>query len=188
MSRLSRRRVLAFAVALVAIVALVASAAPAAAVAALAFDMPRGWTPSVPSSSMRIAEFTLPRAGGDSEDASLVVYYFGGSGGTVEANLARWIGQMAQPDGSPSKAVAKTTTLDSLSGLKMTLVDVPGTYVAEVTPGSAQRVNKPGFRLRAAVVQTPDGPYYVKLVGPQATVTRWDSSFMTFLKSMRVTD
>jgi hypothetical protein len=30
---------------------------------------------------MRVAEFALPRADGDTEDAQLVVYYFGGSGG-----------------------------------------------------------------------------------------------------------
>jgi hypothetical protein len=65
------------------------------------------------------------------------------------------------------------------------VVDLAGTYVAEVTPGSSDRFNKPGFRLRAAVVETPDGPYYVKVVGPQATVTKWDASLQSFLKSMR---
>jgi len=156
-----------------------------AAAAGLAFDMPRGWVPSMPSSSMRVAEFTLPAAPGDAEDASLVIYFFPGGGGSVDANVDRWIGQMAQPDGSSSKATAKTSTMTSAAGLKLSLVDVSGTYVAEVTPGSAERFHKPGFRLRAAVVETPDGPYYVKLVGPQATVARWDESYLTFLGSMR---
>jgi hypothetical protein len=61
-----------------------------------------------------------------------------------------------------------------------------GTYVAEVTPGSSERFNKPGFRLRAAVIETKEGPYFVKLTGPEKTVARWDESFMTFLKSLRV--
>lgn len=61
-----------------------------------------------------------------------------------------------------------------------------GTYIAEVSPGSAERFNKPGFRLRAAVVETPDGPYYVKLTGPAKTIARWDDSFATFLASLRV--
>lgn len=161
-----------------------ALALPAAA-AGLAFDMPRGWVPSMPSSSMRVAEFALPAAPDDAEDASLVVYFFPGGGGSVDANMDRWIGQMAQPDGSSSKATAKTSTMTSAAGLKLSLVDVSGTYVAEVTPGSAERFNKPGFRLRAAVVETPDGPYYVKLVGPQATVARWDESYLAFLRSMR---
>jgi hypothetical protein len=151
---------------------------------ALKFDAPPGWVSKPPASSARVAEFTLPKAAGDAEDAAVAVFFFPGQGGSVQANLDRWIGQFAQPDGSPSKNVAKTTKLDA-HGLAITLIDLSGTYVAEVTPGSAEHYNKPGFRMRAAVVETPDGPYYVKLTGPAKTVTRWDDSFMTFLKSLR---
>ena len=55
-----------------------------------------------------------------------------------------------------------------------------------MTPGSPEHFNKPGFRLRAAVVETAGGPYFVKLTGPAATVTKWDESFLAFLKSARV--
>jgi hypothetical protein len=134
---------------------------------------------------MRVAEFTLPKAAGDAEDATLTIYFFGaGMGGNVQANIDRWIGQMAQPDGKDSAAVAKTTKLTA-NGLNVTLVDVSGTYIAEVTPGSTERVNKPGFRQRAAVIETAEGPYFVKLVGPAKTVARWDESFITFLKSVK---
>ena len=148
--------------------------------------MPRGWVPKAPSSQMRVAEFVLPKADGDAEDATLTVYFFGGTGGTVQANLDRWIGQMSQPDGRPSKDVARTSAMTSTAGVKMTLVDVPGTYIAEVTPGSTERFNKPGFRLRAAVVESTGGPYYVKLTGPAKTVDKWDASYTAFLKSISV--
>ena len=127
---------------------LIAASASVSAAFTLRFEMPKGWVPKAPSSSMRVAEFVLPKADGDAEDATLTVYSFPGGGGTVEANLERWIGQMSQPDGKPSKEVAKTSTMTSTSGVKMTLVDVPGTYIAEVSPGSTERFNKPGFRLR----------------------------------------
>ena len=153
--------------------------------AALKFDAPAGWVSKPPTSSMRVAEFTLPKTTGDAEDATLGIFFFGGQGGNVEANLERWIGQMTQPDGRPSKQVAKTTKFTS-RGLAITLVELSGTYVAEVTPGSSERFNKPGFRLRAAVIETKEGPYFVKLTGPEKTVARWDESFMTFLKSLRV--
>lgn len=153
--------------------------------AALKYDAPAGWVSKPPASSMRVAEFTLPKTTGDAEDATLGIFFFGGQGGNVEANMERWIGQMTQPDGRPSKEVAKTTKFTS-RGLAITLVDLGGTYVAEVTPGSSERFNKPGFRLRAAVVETKEGPYFVKLTGPEKTVARWDESFMTFLKSLRV--
>jgi hypothetical protein len=157
----------------------------AAAGATLKFDAPQGWVSKTPASSMRVAEFTLPKTTGDAEDATLGIFFFGGQGGNVQANLERWIGQMTQTDGRASKDVAKTTNFTS-RGLAISLVDLSGTYVAEVTPGSAERFNKPGFRLRAAVVETKEGPYFVKLTGPEKTVARWDDAFMTFLKSLRI--
>ncbi|MGE5835781.1 MAG: hypothetical protein ACM4AI_14960 [Acidobacteriota bacterium] len=153
--------------------------------ATLKFDTPQGWVTKAPTSSMRVAEFTLPKVAGDAEDATLAIFFFGGQGGSVQANLDRWISQMTQPDGRPSKDLAKTTKI-SPRGLPITLVDLSGTYVAEVSPGSTERFNKPGFRLRAAVVDTKDGPYFVKLTGPEKTVARWDDAFMGFLKSLRV--
>lgn len=168
------------------VVAAVSTAALLIAAAALKFDVPKGWVSKAPASTMRVADFTLPKATGDAEDATVTVYFFGGQGGSVQANMDRWIGQMAQPDGKPSKDVAKTTTSQTATGLKVSLVDVSGTYVAEVTPGSTQRLNKPGFRQIAAVVETPDGPYFVKLTGPAATVAQWKSSLDAFLRSLRV--
>lgn len=151
----------------------------------LKFDAPDGWVAKTPSSTMRVAEFVLPRAAGDAEDASLTVYFFGANqGGGVSANIDRWIGQMTQPDGRASKDLAKTSTMDS-HGLKISLIDLTGTYVAEMSPGSTEHFNKPGFRLRAAVIETPGGPYYVKVIGPAATVAKWDAQIATFLKSLR---
>ena len=152
--------------------------------AALRFDAPKDWVLQPSSSSMRVAQYTLARAAGDAEDAELIVYYFGGSGGAVDANLDRWLGQMEQPDGRPSKAVAKTTKL-ATKGMAITVLDVSGRYVAEIAPGAPTRYNKPGFRMKAAVVETAQGPYFVKLTGPARTVERWGTAFDAFLKSAR---
>jgi hypothetical protein len=151
----------------------------------LTFMTPDGWRPSQPSSSMRVAEFTLPRVAGDAEDAQLVVYYFGGSGGSVDANMQRWIGQIQQADGKPSSAVAKKETR-KVNGLALTLVDVSGTYVAEMSPGATARNNKAHYRLRAGVVETSNGPYFIKLTGPEKTVAKWDRAFDQFVGSFRL--
>jgi hypothetical protein len=153
--------------------------------ATLKFDAPASWASRTPSSTMRVAEWALPKAAGDAEDAILTVYFFGATmGGNVQANLDRWMAQMSQPDGRASKDVARTSTM-TVHELKVTLVDVTGTYVAEVTPGSTEHFNKPGFRQCAAVVETPGGPYFVKLTGPEKTVAKWQDSFTTFMKSLR---
>src|SRR6187455_2555123 len=156
-------------------VSIVTASMAVSAAASLKFDVPTGWVSKTPSSAMRLADFTLPKVSGDPEDATVTVYYFGTGGGSVQANIDRWIGQLSQPDGRASKDVAKTTTLETRSGLKVTLLDVSGTYIAEVTPGSAEHFNKPGFRQLAAVVDTPNGPHFVKVVGPAATVAKWES-------------
>ena len=136
---------------------------------ALRYDAPDDWIEQPSASPMRVTEFRLPRVPGDPEDAELVVFYFGGSGGSVEANLQRWIGQMEQPDGRSSFEVASTTAFEA-NGLAVTVLDVPGIYVAAVSPESATRLSRPNFRLLAAVVETPVGPYFFKLTGPDRTV------------------
>ena len=151
----------------------------------LQYDVPDAWLERPTSSPMRVTEFQLPKVPGDAEDGELVVFYFGGGGGSVEANLERWVNQMEQPDGRSSFEVASTTGFDA-NGLNVTLLEVPGTYVAAVNPGSPTRLNKPQFRLLAAVVETPGGPYFFKLTGPNRTVSRWENSFITFLRSARV--
>jgi len=144
---------------------------------------PEGWVTEKPSSSMRVAQYKLPRIEGDKDDGSLVLYYFGASqGGTAQANIDRWIGQMQQPDGSSSKDKAKTETM-TVNGLKVTTVDVTGTYTAEMAPGSGSFHNDENYRLRAAVIETPKGNYFVKLAGPSKTITHWDQAYSDYLKS-----
>lgn len=152
--------------------------------AGLAFKSPEGWKSTPTSSTMRVAQFVLPRTAGDSQDAELVVYFFGGSGGSVDANIERWLGQMQQPDGKPSSGVAQRQKR-TVNGLALTLVDVSGTYVAEMMPGGGDRHNSPNFRLRAGVVETPNGPYFIKLTGPAKTVAASDKAFEMFLASLK---
>ncbi|HKN85118.1 MAG TPA: hypothetical protein VJW17_16855, partial [Pyrinomonadaceae bacterium] len=119
--------------------------------ASLKFTVPAGWIEEERTSSMRVAQYRLPKAVGDTEDASVVLYYFGqGQRGSAAANIERWVGQMKQAEGSS----AKEEHLE-VNGLKVTTVDVAGTYIAETAPGSGAFLNKRACRLRAAVVETP---------------------------------
>jgi hypothetical protein len=149
----------------------------------LRYKVPEGWVTEQPTSTMRVAQYKLPKVEGDPEDALLVLYYFGASqGGAVQANIDRWIGQMQQPDGSSSKDKAKTESR-TVNGLKVTTVDLSGTFTAEMTPGSGDRRNNANYRLRAAVIETPKGNYFAKLTGPSNTVAHWDAAFAEYLKS-----
>ena len=141
------------------------------------------WKARPITSMMRVGEYALPRAEGDTEDAVLVVSYFGGTGGSVQANIDRWLGQFSQPDGRPTKQIAATKGR-RINGLAVTDFDASGTYVGEVSPGSPERYNKPGFRLRAAIVETARGPYFIRVLGPARTVASWEAAIETFLQSL----
>jgi hypothetical protein len=158
--------------------------APAGAGAGLRFTAPEGWIEETPKSSMRKAQYRLPKVAGDPEDAELVVFYFGGSGGGVQANIDRWINQFTRHDGNPIGEAAKTTKKD-VNGLPVTEVDVSGTYLASSGPMLAEVKNKPDFRMLGAVAESASGPWFFKLTGPAKTVAKWRPSFDEFVATMK---
>lgn len=115
----------------------------------------------------------------------MTVFYFGmGQGGSTQANINRWIGQVSQPDGSASRDKAKIRESE-VSGFRMTLVDVSGTLKASNMPGAPQRPARPGYRLLGAVLESSQGPWFFKLVGPEKTISRWAESFRQFIESAK---
>lgn len=157
---------------------------PAAPPRSIEFPEVEGWKRESPTSSMRAAQYRLPAAEGDAKDAELVVFYFQGGAGGFDANLARWYGQFAQPDGRPSAEVARHSQT-TIAGRPAREVELSGTYVAETTPGSGQRLNEPGWQMLAAHLEGAEGAWFFKLVGPAATVERWRSDYRRFLGGIR---
>ena len=152
--------------------------------ATLKFSAPSDWTEEKPSSSSRVAQYKLAKTADDTEDASAILYFFGqGQGGGTAANIERWVSQMQQPEGGASKDKAKEESL-TVNGLKITTVDVTGTYTAEMAPGSGTFHNNANYRMRAAVIETPKGSYYLKVVGPAKTMAKWDTSITNFVNSV----
>ena len=79
------------------VAALVEKKAPAAlafeAPAPWGHNLPADWTASAARGGMRVAQFSLPGAT-EADAGEVVVYFFNGGGGTVQANFERWAGQM----------------------------------------------------------------------------------------------
>lgn len=147
--------------------------------------LPAGWTEKPITSSMRTAHFVLPGAAAGAE-AELIVYYFGEDGaGSVEDNFDRWLGQFQQPDGKPSKSVAKTEKL-KLAGQDAHLVTVAGRYVTTTMPGGGDPIDKADHALIGAIVASPRGPYYFKLVGPKRTVDAQAAKVRAMLGSLKL--
>jgi hypothetical protein len=154
---------------------------PQTAAGEVSYKVPAAWTVEKPTSDMRLAQYKLPKADGDNEDALLILYYFGrGQGGTPEANIERWVNQVKQPDGSTSKGRTATMTVN---GLQVSTVDVLGNYSGGMSQDSAPKDSKAIFRLRGAIIETPKGSYFVKLTGPEKTVNHWDQAYTDYINS-----
>jgi len=150
-----------------------------------AFAAPAKWTTKPITSSMRAADFVIPGAAAGS-DAELIVYYFGeGGAGSIDDNLDRWFGQFQQPDGKPSRDAAKIEKT-KFGGQDATYVSVSGRFVAEAMPGAGEAVDKQNQALLAAIVGSPSGPYYFKLVGAKATVDSNAAAFRAMLTSLQL--
>jgi len=133
----------------------------------LTLRVPDSWKQEKSTSSMRLAQFVIPPLEGDKEPADLVLYYTGMGGmGPVDANIKRWVGQI-----DPNGRTVKIFTGKSKKG-KYTLVDGRGTYLKPIGP-PIQRKSKPmpGAQMLAMILETEKGPVYLKLTGPEKTVT-----------------
>jgi hypothetical protein len=149
----------------------------------LRYAVAKSWERVPAASDMRAAQFRLPRAPGDTDDGDVVLYFFGpGQGGDPQGNLERWYGQFEQPDGRPSREAA-TVTRRTVSGLSLTVVDLAGTYSARMGP-MHPAPPKPGWRMLAAVVEGPGGPWFWKAVGPERTIAAARSDFDALLASL----
>jgi hypothetical protein len=108
-----------------------------------------------------------------------------GAGGSVEANIERWYGQFSQPDGGSTKDKSSTKTL-KVAGRDVTLVDIAGTY--KDSPGGpfagGKAIDRPEYRMLAAIVEGPDGSYFLKFYGPAATVEKHADGFRKMIEGM----
>jgi len=151
----------------------------------LSFRVPIGWTQQTPASPMRTAQFEIPVRCNNSEAVSVVLYYFGpNQGGSVEANLKRWEQQFAAPEGT-SLADVKKIEQKRPAGLNVTILELAGTYVAPLSPRNpTARHSKPNYCLFAAVVETADGPFFFKIVGPAQSMEQQRAHFMQLIDSL----
>jgi hypothetical protein len=165
-----------------------ATAFPIAA-GSLSLEAPEGFERVQPKSGMIEAEFAVPSEGDQPAGRMTVM----GAGGSIEANIDRWCGQFIQPDGGVTKDKMSRKSL-KVAGCSVTIVDIPGTYLDQ--PGGpfagGPTVKRPGYRMLAAIVETPkgadgqssNGNYFLKFYGPAATVERHAAGFQKMIEGM----
>lgn len=129
--------------------------------------VPKAWKQEEPSSRFRVAQFKIDAVEGDKEAAELVITQFGAGGGGVDENVKRWINQFEAKDRK-----VKVTKGKSSQG-EYVIVDATGTYLKPDGPPIAGKTKPtPGQRMLSVMLMIEDkGSYFLKLTGPEKTVT-----------------
>jgi hypothetical protein len=131
----------------------------------LKLNVPETWKQSEPSSRLRLAQFSIPKAKGDSEDGELALFNFGAGGG-AKANIDRWVGQFQAAE---REVNVKEGALETG---RYFFVEISGTYDKPIGPPIARQTKAaPGSRMLGVILGMEDkGIYFFKMTGPDETV------------------
>lgn len=147
--------------------------------------VPEAWKEKAVTGSMRVHHYVIPKAAGDENDAELIVFFFGkGGGGGVQANVTRWKSLVTPPEG---KTIDDVTKVDEfkVGDVKATVADIHGTYIQKARPMDETGEKRPNYRLIGVILETPNGPYYVRFVGPAKTIEANKKGFDDWLKGFK---
>jgi hypothetical protein len=131
-------------------------------------------------STMRVATYRVPPSPGDAEPGEVGVFFFvGGAGGSVDANVERWIAQFT-PD--PGGAKPKRS-VETVNGIRVTRVSAEGTYASGMPGGPT--TPKTQYALLGAIAEGPGGNLFFKLTGPRKTVSKAAAQFEALVRSLK---
>jgi hypothetical protein len=147
----------------------------------LANVAPADWTEQPAKGMGRHKQFELKPAKADNHPTELVIFHFGkGSGGNAADNVARWTKMFE--DAKPPKVTEET-----IAGAKATIVEIQGTYLQRSRPmdTSIPPDKRPSHRMIGVVLETANGPYFFRLVGPEGTVEWHKKPFLVWLRGLK---
>jgi hypothetical protein len=147
------------------------------AVAGIHWTVPQGWI-SLPERPMRAATYKVPSSDEKTEAGECGVFYFGtGQGGNVEDNLKRWISQF-------DKGGQHEFSSKEVNGLKVTIIQITGTYITSSGPMMESGEKKDNYMLLGAIAEGPQGSVFFKFTGPLSTVTSKETEFTQLVNSL----
>jgi hypothetical protein len=132
---------------------------------------------------MRLASYQISPAAGDGPGTELAVFYFGvDQGGSVDANIGRWVGQFKDID---AKKDVKRSERDA-NDLKQYIVEIEkGTFDSGM-PMAGPKGPQQDWAMLGSIIESPLGKYFFKLTGPAKTVAANKNAFFTLLDSVKV--
>jgi hypothetical protein len=148
----------------------------------LSFQAPAAWKSSPPTSQMRLAQLKVDPTEGDDYPAEMVVYVFPGGAGSVDANLQRWQGMFKDKDGNRPKIDSKKV---KGKNTEVTRAETSGDY-HPAQFGGRPEPDRPDARLLGAIIMTDQASYYIRMIGPNKTMTKLRPDFDELLSTIKV--
>ena len=157
----------------------------------LLLPVPGDWKKVKPRNRIIHHEFSISAAEGDDTAGRMTIMP---SGGGVEANITRWVGQFKTSDGKPLGNDAKKIEEKLIDKLKIHLVDLQGDFQDSPRGPFGPKVNRPGYRMLGAIIPLSDHPqgkgagtWFVKFYGPKATVKAAEKAFAAMVEGVKYT-
>ena len=149
--------------------------------------VPSAWKAQEIKTRERVYHFVIAKEKDDKHDAEMLVFFFGpGGGGGVKANLERWKKMIEPADGKKIDDVSKTEEL-TIGAVKATVLDATGTYTYKMRPfdPNEKGEKRENYRLIGVVFESPNGPYFIRFIGPAKTVEANKKAFDHWLKNFK---
>jgi len=148
------------------------------AVGEFTFEYGEPWERQQVTSRMRAGQLTYDHEDENLEDVDLVLYHFGaGRGGSIQANIDRWIGQF---QGTPESETEKV----ELGDREVTFLTATGTFMqSSGGPFAGEKTPKADYTMLAAILPSQQGDVYLKLTGPSDSVSAMEDAFRDFAES-----
>jgi len=146
---------------------------------------PAKWKAQEITSPFRAYHFILPKEKGDKFDGELIVFRFDkGQGGSVADNVKRWKSMITPPEGKKIDDVSKVEEI-KIGSAKATVFDASGSYLHKARPMDATGEQRENYRLLGVVLETANGPTFIRVTGPAKTIEAHKKGFDEWLKGMK---
>ncbi len=145
----------------------------------LLLPVPGDWKVVKPRSQIIHHEFSIAAAKGDDTPGRMTIMP---SGGGIKANIARWEGQFKSLGDDAKKIEEK-----KIGDLTVHVVDLTGDYQDSPRGPFGPKVNRPGYRMLAAIVPLKEGgTWFIKSYGPKATMKAAEKGFAEMIEGVKL--
>jgi hypothetical protein len=150
----------------------------------ITLESPEGWEKKKPAINFIEYEFAIPKAEGDDKDGRVTLM---GAGGSIDANVERWIAQF-EVDGKPLTKDKARIDKTKIGGVEVHMIDLSGAYKDQSGgpfAGGKTTLRENYRMLGAIIVGGEQGNYFVKAYGPKKTMDASEEAFKKMIESVK---